>query len=245
MKLVGLFCLLSCLAISRPSLADTVNGASPPAGAVSDARAGAGQGAAPDAAPVSAPTTATTPLPAAAPVPNPALDFDLFADDKGAASSSGDVEKVTAAANLRRKRLHTHQTLGLVTWGLMAVTAVVGQLNYDDVYGSGGGRTGHYLWPHRLLGYATAGTFATAAGYALFAPTPYKQPLKLDSSLVHRIAVVGAALGMVAQVALGFYTARKADAGNPDGLATDAKTHLVIGYATLGMLTIAGAAWVF
>jgi hypothetical protein len=171
--------------------------------------------------------------------------FDFFADDKDATGSHQDVDRVAAAASLRRSRLHTHQTLGLITWGLMATTAIVGQLNYNDVYGSGGGRTGNYLWPHRLLGYATAATFATAAAYALLAPTPYKRPLKLDSSLVHRIAAVGATLGMVAQVALGFYTGRKADAGNSSGLQTDAQAHLAIGYATLGFLTIAGVAWVF
>jgi hypothetical protein len=220
-----------CVALIRPAIAqeqtapaDPSSDKSPPP--VTD-------GAAP---PGAAPTTAPNLTPG---------NFDFFADDKDATVVNPDAERVAAAASLRRSRLHTHQILGITTWALTLTTAVVGQLNYNDVYGSGGGRTGNYLWPHRLLGYATAATFATAAAYALLAPTPYKRPLKLDSSLVHRVAVVGAALGMVAQVALGFYTGRKADAGNGSGLQTDAQIHLGIGYATLGFLTIAGAVWVF
>jgi len=186
------------------------------------------------------------PAPAASPPPqSPALDFDLFADDRAKTASAEEVQRFADSASLRRSRLRTHQIWGLTTWALMATTSIVGQLNYNDVYGSGGGRTGNYLWPHRLLAYSTAISFAIAGAYALLAPTPYPKPLKLDSSLVHRVAVAAATVGMVAQVVLGFYTGRKADAGNPDGLQTDAKTHLAIGYVTLGCLTIAGATWIF
>jgi hypothetical protein len=50
---------------------------------------------------------------------------------------------------------------------------------------------------------------------------------------------------MVAQVVLGFITARSADAGNGDHLARNAKIHDVIGWTTFGFMTVAGAAWVF
>jgi hypothetical protein len=58
----------------------------------------------------------------------------------------------------------------------MSTTVIVGQLDYQDAYGSGGGRTGNYLWPHRLLGYATAGAFAAAATYALLAAGSPTEP---------------------------------------------------------------------
>ncbi len=226
---VGIALVLAGAALARPAFAEEqANAPKPGADAV-----------------VLPETGAVPPTPAAQNPQSPALNFDLFTDDKKPTASPDDVQRLADSANLRRLRLRKHQIWGIATWALMATTAIIGQLNYNDVYGSGGGRTGNYLWPHRLLGYSTGLSFAIAGTYALLAPTPYKKPLRFDSSLVHRIAAAAATVGMVAQVALGFYTARKADAGNPDGLQTDAKTHLAIGYATLGCLTIAGAAWIF
>lgn len=175
-----------------------------------------------------------------------ALDFNLF-DEPGspaAGVAASDADAITDKARTRRSRLRTHQVLGGTTWTVMAATAVVGQLNYNDSYGSGAG-SGKWLWPHRILSYSTALLFAGTATFALIAPEPYERPLALDTALLHRIAVVGATAGLLTQVVLGFMTARQADAGNSRDLKTMAKTHQIVGYATLGFLTLAGAVWLF
>ena len=99
--------------------------------------------------------------------------------------------------------------------------------------------------PHRLLVYSTAGLFTATGIYALLAPQPYKKPLKFDTGLLHRIAAIGATAGMVAEVVLGFITARTADSGNPSGIKSMAKVHDAIGWTTFGFMTVAGTAWLF
>jgi hypothetical protein len=199
----------------------------------------------PEAAPPTAPPAAKAKLDGQ----EPQLGFDFF-DEPGRPSllspsgaNPGD-NAVAAAVQKRRHRLEVHQVLGLTTWGLMLAASVIGQLNYYELYGGGSG-SGTWLLPHRVLVYSTAIMFGATAGYALLAPTPYPKPLKLDTGLVHRIAVIGATAGMVAQIVLGFITARTADAGNPDNLQRNAQIHEVIGWTTFGFMTAAGAVWVF
>jgi hypothetical protein len=127
----------------------------------------------------------------------------------------------------------------------MLAACVVGQLNYGNLYGSGGSGSGAYILPHEILVYSTAMAFVATAGYALFAPKPYAKPLKLDTGLLHRVAVLGASAGMVAQMVLGFVTARTADAGNPYNLERNATAHAVLGWTTFGLMTVAAASWVF
>ena len=178
----------------------------------------------------------------------PKMDFNFFDEPAkpGLLSPSGaGAESDTAAlAHTRRHRLEVHQVLGLSTWGLMLAASVVGQLNYNNLYGGGSG-SGTYLIPHQLLTYSTAIMFGITAGYALFAPKPYSKPLKFDTGLIHRIAAIGASAGMVAQMVLGFITARTADSGNADNLKRNAQIHGIIGWTTLGFMTAAGAVWVF
>ena len=126
----------------------------------------------------------------------------------------------------------------------MAASCIIGQLNYNDLYGGGSGR-GSYQMPHRLLVYSTAGLFTATGIYALLAPQPYKKPLKFDTGLIHRIAAIGATAGMVAEVVLGFITARTADSGNSSGIHQMAKVHDAIGWTTFGFMTVAGTAWLF
>ena len=191
-------------------------------------------------------------LPDSASVPAPAdkpagLDFEFFAADSEGAQGAAALAKESEVSELvkkRRHRLEVHQFLGLTTWAFMAASCVIGQLNYNDLYGGGSGR-GAYLVPHKLLVYSTTGLFAATGIYALLAPQPYKKPLKFDTGLIHRLAAAGATAGMLAQVVLGFITARTADAGNPDGLKHMAKIHDVVGWTTFGFMTAAGAAWIF
>jgi len=201
------------------------------------------------ASPGAAPTAASG-EPAAA---KPGLDFDFFGGAQaGKEASAQEVpsapdalgDALAAKAHTRRWMLRAHQTLGLATWALMVGTVVVGQLNYNQLYGGGGGSL-KWQTPHRVLLLSTAIAYAAAASFAIIAPTPFKKPLRFDTGLIHRIAVSAATLGMVTQMVLGWVTTRRADAGNPHDLSTLARTHQVVGYATLGCLTVAGMVWVF
>jgi cytochrome b561 len=176
------------------------------------------------------------------------LDFDFFGD-KSAGPAAGKNSDTNASdldsqSQTRRWMLKTHQTLGIATWGLMAGTVIVGQLNYNQLYGGGGGNR-KWQSPHQILVLSTSVAFAATAAFALFAPTPYKKPLHFDTGMVHRIAVIGATLGMVTEGLLGWWTTHQANAGNPNNLRTMARTHQIVGYTTFGLLTIAGTVWVF
>jgi len=179
-----------------------------------------------------------------------ALNFDFFGDQAGSkkvaaesGESNAEVDDVEAKAQTRRWMLKTHQTLGIATWLLMASTVIVGQLNYNQLYGGGGGST-KWQTPHRYLVLSTSVAFAATGAFALFAPTPYKKPLHFDTGLVHRIAVIGATLGMLAEGWLGWVATHEADAGNRQSRSM-ARNHQIIGYTTFGFLTIAGTVWIF
>jgi hypothetical protein len=178
-----------------------------------------------------------------------ALNFDFFGDPKGAGDKPAgvanlDEEEVAAKASTRRWMLKTHQTLGITTWALMAGTVLIGQLNYNQLYGGGGGST-KWQTPHRILVLTTSISFAATGAFSLFAPNPYPKPLRFDTGLVHRIAVIGATLGMLAEGVLGWITTHQADAGNPNNLRSYARIHQIVGYTTFGFLTVAGTVWVF
>ena len=181
-----------------------------------------------------------------------ALDFDFFGGKSaeaasaaaGGATTDAQTDELERAAHTRRWMLKTHQTLGIITWALMAATVTVGQLNYNQLYGGGGGKN-TWQTPHEILVLSTSVTFAATAAFALFAPTPYKKPLHFDTGLIHRIAVIGATLGMVTEGVLGWWTTHQANAGNPNNLGRMAQIHQVVGYTTFGFMTIAGAVWLF
>ena len=146
---------------------------------------------------------------------------------------------LAAKAATRRWMLTTHQTLGISTWTLMVATVVVGQLNYNQLDGGGGGSL-KYQTAHRWLVVTTSAAFAATASFAIFAPSPYERPLRFDTGLIHRIAVIGATAGMLAEIVLGWAATHRAEAGNPNHLRTYARAHQVVGYTTLGFLTVAG-----
>jgi hypothetical protein len=185
--------------------------------------------------------------PAAQTSKSPALDFDFFGgqagDGKTGANAAEDEERA-AAARTRRWMLTTHQILGVATWLSLAGTVVIGQLNYNELWGGGGGKN-TWQTPHRALVITTSALFAATGAFAIFAPTPYKKPLHFDTGLVHRIAVIGATLGMVTEGVLGWITTHQADAGNPHNARTMAQIHQIVGYTTLGFLTVAGTVWLF
>lgn len=210
--------------------------------------------AAPDAAPLGQNAAeAPAPEPSAKPAQgHDSLQFDFFGGEAAAATAGAparpgldlDAKTVEGKAGTRRWMLTVHQTLGITTWALMAATVVVGQLNYNQLYGGGGG-SNKWQTPHRWLVLSTSTAFAATGAFALFAPSPYQRPLRFDTALIHRLAVIGATAGMLAEIVLGWTATHQADAGNPHNLRTYARAHQVIGYSTLGFLTIAGAVWVF
>ena len=176
------------------------------------------------------------------------LDFDFFGDKAGGKGAGKtidlDVAERERQSQTRRWMLKTHQTLGMTTWALMAATVTVGQLNYNQIYRHGGGSM-KWQKPHQILVLATSLAFAATASFAIFAPTPYKKPLHFDTGLVHRIAVIGATLGMVTEGLLGWWSTHQANAGNPNNLGTMVLAHQIVGYTTFGFLTLAGGVWVF
>jgi hypothetical protein len=176
------------------------------------------------------------------------LDFDFFGDGGPGGAAGGDLspnaDDLTRRSHTRRWMLQTHQTLGLATWVLMAATVTVGQLNYNQLWGNGGGSR-KWQSPHQYLVLSTSVAFAATAAFAIFAPTPYKKPLGFDTGLLHRIAAIGATLGMVTEGLVGWLTTHQANAGNPNNTRNLARTHQIVGYTTFGFLTIAGTVWVF
>lgn len=93
--------------------------------------------------PASAPASAAGPASAAPPASAPGkLGFDLFQDEPAPVLVAPDPE-LQLQIERRRSMLETHQILGLTTLGVMAATCVLGQLDYNDMYGSGRAGTGN------------------------------------------------------------------------------------------------------
>ena len=175
----------------------------------------------------------------------PAEDFELFPTEEATPRVVQVDEAFTRKVNLRRRMLSTHQLMGLTTLSLMIATTVAGTLNYRDIYTADGAGTGIYIWPHRILGYTTALSFATTGSLALFAPESYKRHKGFDTATDHKIAVSGATLGMLTQVALGFVAARTQEAGNPADMSRVARIHQISGFVTTGLLATAATVWIF
>lgn len=184
---------------------------------------------------------AAEPAPAAPPAPAaaPSLDFDLLAPAPAAPPAIDPAFE--RQVERRRTMLRLHQGLGLATLGALAATTVVGQLQFDDRF-RGGGDTGRWRTPHRVLAGTTAALFTTTALLGVLAPEPYaKRPAGLDTATVHKVSMGVATAGLVTQIALGLASRRQAGSLRERDLAA---AHQVVGYATLGAMT-AGALTLF
>jgi cytochrome b561 len=172
--------------------------------------------------------------------PKPAdlsLDFDLLGQ-----AAPPKVKIDDEAMTRRASMLGIHQKLGLGLVALTLATTVVGQLNYNDKYGSGAPVTGRYEATHTVLAFTTLGVFAVDAAIALLAPgNPVKQD-RYDRVTVHRVGMAVATAGMIAQGVVGVYADQRE--GRIDQ-ASIARTHLVIGYLTLAAMSVAVGALVF
>lgn len=146
-----------------------------------------------------------------------------------------------ASVRRRRSLLSVHQATGIAAWALMGTTVVVGQLNYNDLYG-GGGYTERYRSSHRALAGATTATYAFTGILALAAPTPYARRLRLDTATVHKGAMAVTTVGLLSQIVLGIWT--RTALGNVDQPRL-ARAHQAVGYATFGAMTIGAVTLVF
>jgi hypothetical protein len=175
--------------------------------------------------------------PAKAPPPDLSLDFDLLGKPP-----QPQVKIDDEAMKRRASMLGVHQKLGLGLAALTLATTVVGQLNYNDKYGSNAPVTGRYEATHTVLAFTTLGVFAVDGSIALLAPgNPVKKD-HFDRVTLHKVGMALATAGMIAQGVLGVYADQQE--GRIDQ-AQIARTHLVIGYATLATMAVAIGALVF
>jgi hypothetical protein len=173
---------------------------------------------------------------AAAPPPSD-LDFDLLGKATAPPPSKED-ERMKK----RRSMLQTHQKVGLgLIVPLELATVVVGQLNYNDKFGTA--NTGKYVLPHKALAYTTFAVFAVGGSIALLAPSPKDKPDRgWDRVRVHKLGMLLATAGMVAQAVYGIQTRNREGYLNQEQIA---KTHLILGYGTLAATGVAVGALVF
>ena len=177
------------------------------------------------------------PLPALAepPAANKAADdFELLPPEKqpDAAARAREAE-MQRDLSLRRTMLQLHQLGGFATLASLGATVVLGQLNYADKYG-GGGDTGRYKTAHSIAAYGASGIFAATGLLALFAPSPFDKPLRLDTATLHKASRAVATAAMVSEIVLGILTASKEGKRSQRDLAL---AHQIIGYTALGATT--------
>jgi hypothetical protein len=160
----------------------------------------------------------------------PRDDFDLLPKEPplsaAALARQRELERQLAK---RRTMLQYHQIGGFLTVGSLAATVVLGQLNYLDKYG-GGGDVGTYRAWHRWVAATATAIFAGTAALAVFAPVPIEKQARLDTAMVHKIAMTVAAAGMATQIVLGIVTASKEGQYAQRNFAL---AHQIVGYTTL------------
>jgi hypothetical protein len=157
-------------------------------------------------------------------------EFELLAPRKAPdeATRSRD-EALMRQLGRRRTMLQLHQYGGYATMATLTVAVVLGQLNYLDKYG-GGGDTGRWMTPHTIAAFTAAGVFATTGVLAILAPSPLEKRARLDTVMLHRIAMIVATAGMVTQIVLGPII------GSKEGQLSQrdfALAHQIVGYTTL------------
>ncbi len=170
--------------------------------------------------------------------PSPSLDFELLPEAKTPVVPSARLER---EVQRRRRLLTVHQGLGIATWGAVAATAIVGQLDFDDRFRGGGDTRRFHPW-HKGLAYGSAALFATTGSLALLAPNPYPKKLRLDTATIHKSSMAIATAGMIAQIILGPLARSKAGSLRERDLAA---VHQVVGYATFGAMTVGAGALLF
>ena len=174
------------------------------------------------------------PAPEARPQPPPE-DIELLpAPATPDAETLARQHQVDRELRTRRQMLQLHQLGGMLTLASLGATVIFGELNYIDKYG-GGGDTGRWYEWHRFSAFTAAALFAGTGILAVFAPSPLEKPRRLDTAMLHRIAMGVATAGMVTQIVLGFVTASKEGSISQRDFAL---AHQVVGFATFGATAV-------
>jgi hypothetical protein len=167
----------------------------------------------------------------------PPMDFDLLGEPPPPPPAAD-----VARLRKRQRFLGVHQAAGIGLYALQLTTTTVGTLHYFDKFADGP-NTERWRRAHTALAYTNLALFAATGAAALLAPTaPGRRSAGLDRVNAHRLAMLAATVGMVAQGALGIYTARREGYTDQERIAT---VHLAVGYATLAALTAGVAVLVF
>jgi hypothetical protein len=159
-----------------------------------------------------------------------------------APSDAAQLSRLQAKVKLARRLMPWHRALGLMTLAMLAVSNILGSLDYYDKYDARGTDTGQFAGWHEGVSIGATATFAATGALALIAPNPYRQPLALDRTLVHKLAMALAAVGFVAQIVIGPITSASDGKLYQRDLAV---THLVVGWATLGFMSAGVLSYVF
>jgi len=173
----------------------------------------------------------------AAPAPQQAPPQDIELLPPAAAPSPAEAarrEALERDLQTRRKMLQLHQLGGMLTLATLGATVIFGELNYIDKYG-GGGDTGRWYEWHRWSAFTSAALFAGTGALAVFAPSPLEKKMRLDTAMLHRIAMGVATAGMVTQIVLGFVTASK---GGSISQRDFALAHQIVGFTTFGATAV-------
>lgn len=190
---------------------------------------------------------------------------DDEATEAGPSAPSG--EALAAALRQRQEIATVHRAFGIATWASMLVTVALGFIQYYNLYGFFGGRddtpcvNGDAVfgqdqcwgapWPHRIAALTTTALYATTFVLSFVMPDPLgaSEGPNAGDLRVHEALRWVHLGGMIAQVLLGFAVGqnwfgidRANDFGAMQAIAT---VHQVIGLATFGVLTAAGAIMIF
>ncbi len=172
------------------------------------------------------------------PAPQQPEDIDLL--PKAATPDAAAIkrqEEIERELGTRREMLQLHQLGGMLTLASLGATVIFGELNYIDKYG-GGGDTGQWYQWHRWTAITAATVFAATGALAVFAPSPIEKRARLDTAMLHKIAMGVATAGMVTQIVLGFVTAGKEGSVSQRDFAL---AHQIVGFTTFAA-TAAGFA---
>jgi len=188
-----------------------------------------------------------------------------------AASVTADEEadrRFAEDVRMRRELGTVHRALGIATWVSMTATAILGFVQYYNLYGLGAGQNDNPCvqgtaifgqdqcsgapWPHRITAITTSALYTATFALSFALPDPnhasegngaYAEHLRIHEALrwVHLAGMLLQA-GMGIALSSGAFGDRANDYGT---LQTVAVVHQVIGWTTWGVLTAAGAIMIF
>ena len=113
-----------------------------------------------------------------------------------------------AELKLRHKMLKTHQTMGLVTLGMMGYQFYLGEQLYEGKEVD--------ATKHKYLGYSTFATYLTSASLSIGAPPAMRYSKGISSIKLHRYLSYIHFAGMLAMPYLGYLSAGNLDYNEND-----------------------------